>query len=455
MNLFFKIFLWFLAAISLMVGVTVFLNWTTQTEPVASRWQGSVRNQMVIFGATAAQIYDNEGEKGLRAFIDNIRKVETVSDLEIVDQNGQFWLTEGDMTGNHRELSATAFSSGAGEIELSAPDTALAAKSFVLGDGRKLVMLIRWERPRAAAFFGESGWRFLRFAGLFFTALALCYALARYMSSPIGKLRKATQQFAEGNLETRVVGEIGNRHDELSALAQDFDVMAERIESLVTSQQRLTRDISHELRSPLARMNVALEIAKQRSGGEASPILERIETESRRLNEMISQILTLSKLESGNRDFVKSPVDVKALVEQVVSDADFEAGAKGKSVKIVRADECKTSANENLLWSAIENVLRNAVRYTNESTTVEVSLDASNGHTRIGVRDHGGGVPEEELENLFRPFYRVGEARERKTGGIGLGLAIAEQAIYAHDGKIAARNTGDGLLVEISLDCMN
>jgi len=229
--------------------------------------------------------------------------------------------------------------------------------------------------------------------------------------------------------------------------------MAERIESLVTSQQRLTRDISHELRSPLARMNVALEIAKQRSGGEGSPILERIETESRRLNEMISQILTLSKLESGNRDFVKSPVDVKALIEQVVSDADFEAGAKGKSVKIVRADKCTTSANENLLWSAIENVLRNAVRYTNESTTVEVSLDASNGHTRIGVRDHGGGVPEEELENLFRPFYRVGEARERKTGGIGLGLAIAEQAIYAHNGRIEARNTGDGLLVEISLDC--
>lgn len=455
MNLFFKIFLWFLAAISLMVGVTVFLNWTTQTEPVASRWQGSVRNQMIVFGATAAQIYDNEGEKGLNAFLDNIRKVETVTDLDIMDQNGQFWLTDGEITGSHRELIANAFSSGAAEFELNSPDTALAAKSFVLGNGRKYVMIVRWERPRAASFFGESGWRFVRFAGLFLTALALCYALARYLSSPIGKLREATQKFSEGNLETRVGGEIGNRHDELSALAQDFDVMAERIESLVTSQQRLTRDISHELRSPLARMNVALEIAKQRFGDEGSPILQRIETESRRLNEMISQILTLSKLESGNRDFEKVQVDVKALVEQVVSDADFEAGAKGKAVKIVRADKCMTLANENLLWSAIENVLRNAVRYTDESTTVEVSLNATNGHTQIGVRDYGGGVPEEELENLFRPFYRVGEARERKTGGIGLGLAIAEQAIYAHNGKIEARNMGDGLMVEITLDCKN
>lgn len=454
MNLFLKIFLWFLAAISLMIGVVVFLNWTVQTEPVVSRWQQSVRNQMALYASTAGQIYDADGDAGLDVFIANIRKVETVTDIEITDPEGHFWHTDGSVSDNYRQVADQAFTTGALGLELSTPDTALAAKSFTVADGRKYALIIRWERPKMTPFFGDSGWRYVRYGGLLLTALALCYALARYLSSPIGKLRRATQQFAEGDLETRVGGEIGNRRDELSALARDFDVMAERIESLVTSQQRLTRDISHELRSPLARMNLALEIAKQRFGDEGAPLLTRIETESRRLNEMISQILTLARLESGNRDFEKMPVDVKSLVEQIASDADFEASAKGKSVKIVRSEKCMVSGNESLLWSAIENVLRNAVRYTEDGTTVEVSLEIVNGQVKIGVKDFGGGVPPEELENLFRPFYRVGEARERKTGGIGLGLAIAEQAIYAHDGRINARNTGEGLLVEITLNCV-
>lgn len=454
MNLFFKIFLWFLAAIALMVGLIVFLNWTSQTEPAGSRWQGNIRNQMSVFASTAAQIYDSEGEPGLKTFLERIENLETVTHLDIIDQNGHFWQTDGTTTGAYQPLVANAFVSGNTQLELSTPDTALTAQSFTLGNGQKYAMIVRWERPRMTPFFGESGPRTLRFAVLLLTALALCYALARYLSSPIGKLRKATQGFAGGDLSTRVAGRMGNRQDELGALARDFDEMAERIESLVTSQQRLSRDISHELRSPLARMNVALEIARQKSNNGDSALLQRIETESKRLNEMISQILTLSKLESGTRDFDENPVDMKGLVEQIVSDADFEANAKDKAVKIVRADECITFGNENLLRSAIENVLRNAVRYTGKGTTVEVSLESSEKDAVIKVLDHGGGVPEEELQNLFRPFYRVGEARERKTGGIGLGLAIAEQAIYAHKGTIEARNMEDGLMVEIKLDCV-
>jgi signal transduction histidine kinase len=453
MNLFFKIFMWFLAAIALMVGIVVFLNWTSQTEPAGSRWQGSVRNQMNVFAATAAQVYENEGEKGLKTFLANVDNVETVTHLEIIDKDGRFWNTDGDITGNYQNVANSASASGAVEMELNNPDTALTAKSFVLGNGQKYIMVIRWQRPPVTPFFGESGLRYLRFAALLLAALALCYALARYLSSPIGNLREATQKFAGGDLQTRVAGRLGNRHDELGALARDFDEMAERIESLVTSQQRLTRDISHELRSPLSRMNVALEIAKQKSVNGDSVVLERIETESQRLNEMISQILTLAKLESGTRDFDKNPIDLNWLIDQIVSDADFEAGAKGKAVKIVQADDCITHGNENLLRSAIENVLRNAVRYTGEGTTVEVSLESSGSQAVVRVKDFGGGVPENELENLFRPFYRVGEARERKTGGTGLGLAIAEQAIYAHAGAITAKNTGDGLLIEMRFAC--
>ncbi|MCA1608190.1 MAG: HAMP domain-containing protein, partial [Acidobacteria bacterium] len=286
---------------------------------------------------------------------------------------------------------------------------------------------------------------------LFLIALIVCYALARYLSSPIGKIRDATRRLAEGDLQTRVGEEVGGRRDELAKLARDFDLMAERIESLITAQQRLSRDISHELRSPLARMNVALEIAKQKSNDETAPLLERIETESNRLNEMISRLLTLAKLESGSSDFHRSEINLTRLVEQVAADADFEAVAGGKSVVLRQADEARIEGSENLVRSAVENVLRNAVRYTREGTAVEIALSRANGTATVKIQDHGGGVPEDELKNLFRPFYRVGEARERKTGGIGLGLAIADQAIKAHKGSIRATNTGDGLSVEINL----
>lgn len=231
--------------------------------------------------------------------------------------------------------------------------------------------------------------------------------------------------------------------------------MAERIESLITSQQRLSRDVSHELRSPLARMNVALEIAKQKSNGETAPVLQRIETESQRLNDMISRLLTLSKLETGSQDFDRRELNLKSLVEQVAADADFEANAKGKTVKIMKADECRVFGSESLIQSAVENVLRNAVRYTKDGTEVEVSLSNGGGNAVLRVVDHGGGVPEAELSNLFKPFYRVGEARDRGSGGTGLGLAIAEQSIRIHKGSIKAGNTADGLEIEITLACQN
>jgi two-component system sensor histidine kinase CpxA len=276
----------------------------------------------------------------------------------------------------------------------------------------------------------------------------LCYALASYLSSPIVKLRQATRKFAEGDLHTRL--DI-KRRDELGDLAREFDEMAERIETLVASEKRLTQDISHELRSPLARLNVALELARSRANPETSGFIERIETESYRLNEMISRLLVLSKLENRSENFEKREINLTRLFEQIVTDADFEAQANEKSVKIMQKDAVKVTGNENLLRSAIENVLRNAVRYTKEETAVEVSIVKQNKRAVVSVRDYGAGVPEEELEKLFRPFYRVHAARERKTGGIGLGLAIAERAVHAHQGTIKARNTEEGLAVEISL----
>lgn len=451
MKLFVKIFLWFLAAIALMVGVVIFVTRTFQTGPMESRWQRSTRNQMIVYGGTATQIAAAEGEAGVRAFLDRLRDLDPPREVVLIGSDGRAWSGNDLGSDASKELTAQALSSDAVETDFSAEERPLGAAPVTFPDGRRFVLLIQWERqPTPSLFFGS--WiSYLRLAGLLLTAIVVCYLLAIYLTSPITKLRRATSDLAEGDLNTRVPATVGRRRDELGDLARDFDVMAERIESLITAQKGLNRDISHELRSPLARLNVALEIAKQRSNEETAPVLERIEAESTRLNEMISRLLMLAKLETGSEEIEQNRVGLATLVSDIAADAQFEAQAKGKSVKVSSLEHCTVVGSENLLRSAIENVLRNAVRYTAEGTFVDVSLAAKNGNAVLKVKDHGGGVPEAELDKLFRPFYRVGEARERKTGGTGLGLAIAERAIKAHKGTIEARNVNGGLLIEIGL----
>lgn len=450
MNLFFKVFLWFLAAIALMVLVVIFLTWTTQTEPVVSRWQTSVINQTNIYAETARQIFENEGEKGLNEFLIRIREAETIEEIGLINQKGEFRNLEVPLTEPVRRLISQSFSSEKVVINTEQPSSIFAARSVALENGEKYVLVVQWDRPKPTPFFGEANYRYVRLLGLFLTALALCYIFARYLSAPVVKLSRAAKTLAAGNLQTRVAPEIGNRKDEIGRLAADFDEMAERIEALITSQKRLTRDVSHELRSPLARMNVALELAKQKGNQESQSLLVRIERESRQLNEMISQILQLSRLESQSETIEREKVEIGKLLEKVVCDADFEAESQNKKVFIKEKVTGEVFGSETLLRSAIENVLRNAIRYTN--STVEVVLRRDKAEFVICIRDRGTGVPEAELEKLFTPFYRVSEARERKSGGVGLGLAIAEQAVASHKGRITARNAPDsGLIVEIRL----
>jgi two-component system sensor histidine kinase CpxA len=290
-----------------------------------------------------------------------------------------------------------------------------------------------------------------------------CYWLAKHLTSPVAKLRAATQELANGNLSVRVSPALGNRRDELASLANDFDEMAEKIQLLIDRQRRLLGDISHELRSPLARLNVALELARQRSGSEATSALERIQREAEILNEMIGQLLTLTRLESGAAEIKKVEVDLESLLREVVKDADFEARARNRSVRLVATEPVRIEGVANLIRRAIENVIRNAVHYTAEQTEVEIKLftdsDATPSagkpdHERavIVVRDHGPGVPAEALNEIFRPFYRVDEARDREAGGVGLGLSIAERAMRLHGGSVEATNASDGgLIVTINL----
>jgi two-component system sensor histidine kinase CpxA len=216
----------------------------------------------------------------------------------------------------------------------------------------------------------------------------------------------------------------------------------------------LTTDISHELRSPLARLSVALEIARAKSGPQATSALDRIETEADRLNELVGQILMLSRLESGSDHTVPAQVDMAELLQDVADDASFEATKKGCKVNLNISSGGSIQGNRELLRRSIDNVLRNAINYTASGTSIDVKLEGSNGESPalIRIRDHGVGVPENELKNIFQPFHRVGGDRARQSGGAGLGLAIADRAVRLHHGTVSARNAPDGgLIIEITL----
>ena len=240
---------------------------------------------------------------------------------------------------------------------------------------------------------------------------------------------------------------------------RDFDQMAEQIEKLVGAQSRLLKDISHELRSPLARLSVALELARQRAGADAQGVLDRISLESDRMNDLIGNLTTIARLDSGSGSIRKVEVRLEEFVEEVARDADFEAQARQCRVECEVMDELPVVGDPALLHSAIENVVRNATRYSGEGTTVKVRAERSSaGHAGstpegvIQVRDQGPGVPEAELDKIFRPFYRIDDARGRSTGGVGLGLAITEQAVRLHGGSVRASNLAEGgLLLEIRI----
>jgi two-component system sensor histidine kinase CpxA len=282
----------------------------------------------------------------------------------------------------------------------------------------------------------------------------VCLVLARYLTAPLARLRRASETYASGDLSMRVAPSLGARKDEVAQLAQAFDRMAEQLQALMGAQRQLLSDVSHELRSPLARLQVALGLARQRTDVHAGEELDRIEREAERLNELIGQVLSLAKLESGVTAPAREPVDLAELLERVAADADFEARAANRRVEIANSTPVRIEGDTRLLQSALENIVRNAVRYTAEGTAVTLSLarDGEKARWLVTIRDHGPGVPQEMLPRLFDPFVRVGDARDRASGGHGLGLAIAKKAIRAHGGEVFATNEpSGGLSVVVAL----
>jgi two-component system sensor histidine kinase CpxA len=248
------------------------------------------------------------------------------------------------------------------------------------------------------------------------------------------------------------VGEVRfGRSAEVLALAEEFDGMAARLKELVDGQRRLIRDVSHEMRSPLSRLRVALELARPQASGDAATQLDRIEREAERLEEMIAQAIQLSRMETTLPEQVDN-VALDELVADIAADAAFEAQARPCTLRIAQSTPLTVRAEEDLLTSAIENVVRNAVHYTAPHSEVDLRLDRIEGQARLRVRDTGPGVPAADCARIFEPYFRTDAARQRKSGGSGLGLAIARRAIERQGGRIRASNAdGGGLEIEIVL----
>ena len=260
--------------------------------------------------------------------------------------------------------------------------------------------------------------------------------LARYLSSPIVRLQKATRALAAGALETRVGSPFNRRGDEVGTLARDFDTMAERIQALVTAKETLLRDVSHELRSPLARIRMALALAERRAGQESQPDLARIEREAERLDALVGQVMTLTRLRTAvapRRDLVR----LDTMIGDVVDDARFEH--PDARLDYTASGEIRLRGDADGLKSAVENVVRNALIYGGKSGPVEVALTADDHDATIRVIDHGPGVPASDLTRIFEPFYRTDGSRDHQQDGQGIGLAITARVTELHGGPPRSR----------------
>ncbi len=440
-RLFWRIFaaLWLVS-----VSVIVVLSWTTTSHFETSkipglgitRMQAAMDDQLV---RTAIELR-HRGVDGLRQWLASSAGYGPGA-LYVVDAQG-------------RELLGRALPEQAQAALTAAPDAPVPERvrvrtihtrdgpeyrAVAVFGGSFLTRLI-WRRP--AAFWGDIG------IAMLICALASAL-LASYVSAPLARIRASARRVARGDLSARV-GEVRfGRSAEVLALAQEFDRMAARLKDLVDGQRRLIRDVSHEMRSPLSRLRVALELARTQTDTAAQ--LDRIEREALRLEEMIAQAIQLSRMETTLPEKTEA-VAFDELVADIAADAAFEAQARPCRLRIAQSVPLSVRAEPELLASAVENVVRNAVRYTAPESEVDLRLDRVEGQARLRVRDMGHGVDAADCARIFEPFFRTDAARQRKSGGSGLGLAIAKRAIERQGGRIRAVNAdGGGLEVEILL----
>ena len=457
-SLFAKVFLWFWLANTLVISTLALVVWLY---PFTGPHRVSLErlHELQLRGALAVR-----DAKGEQAFEKHLEELEQASSLR------SYWLDEGG-----HELRGQSVPEHLLELARGAEAGAPRSEPRAGGNGPHHPMLFsltdaKGQHFRAIADFvgpGPSPYFqrlvssrvfALRVLAAVLTAGLGCYALARYLASPVRRLQTVARRLASGDLSARVDHRLSARHDEIGDLGRDFDRMARQVESLLVTQRRLLQDVSHELRSPLARLNVALELAGREATPVAATALSRARREADRLNELIGQLLELVRLEGGAGQYPPRRFELAGLVKDIMIDAEFEAAAHDRHARLVACESCTITGSSELLRWAFENVVRNAVRYTEAGTEIEVSLRVDRrpdeAFAIVEVRDHGPGVPENALDNIFRPFFRVSEARDRGSGGVGLGLAISQRAVELHGGTIHAANApGGGLIVNIRVPC--
>ena len=461
-----KIFLWFWLGVVVVSGTLVTMTELTHSRAEDDRqWREKYGPRVDLWARQETHIFRTQGSVALQTYVGSFQSDPGVHNY-IFDEGGH------ELLGRQADAAVVQIVGSMGQspgwTQVVDARQRIIAEKIVDALDDPYVVVVDFPGPSILA---QSLFEFLsadlsggglnrtaivRLAAVLTVAGILCFVLARHIASPIDRLRAATRKIASEQLQARVDQNVLGRHDELAALGLDFNRMADRIEHLVTAQRHLLSDVSHALRSPLARLNVALGLARRNSGPSASEHFDRIERETDRLNTLIGQLLTMARVDSGVDLERRTVFDLGSVVDEVAIDADYEARDRRCSVRFAERRECLVEGARDLLRSAIENVVRNAVRHAAGGTSVEISMDCRDapGSPRavIQVRDHGAGVPEEAVDNLFLPFYRGANGKGESPNGTGLGLAITRRIFEVHGGTATAANAaGGGLIVTLDL----
>ena len=440
-KMFGKVFIAFWASSLTVVLAVGILSLMLGTRPLLYLW---LTQSLESYAQTAADLYEHGGVTAVSHYLDDIHQTSGI-DSAFLDVQGTN-LSPQPIPANAQEVLSRARSNSRTAYD---PQKWTAA---VMVSGRQgnyiFVAHVHPWRRRTLAFSRQLALSPLsvlaRAIGGLLVATLLCLIMARYLTRPIRTLQMVTRRIAAGDLAARATPLLSSRRDELSELALDFDLMAEKVQMLIERQNTLLRDISHELRSPLARLTLSSELVRRGDTSAAS----RMDADIYRLEQLISELLTLSRIEASDKRTRRDVVNIGNMVRQIIQDAEFEGQPMRKDLIQTGRSDLAVVGDANLLQRCLENIVRNAIHYTPENTTIEVNLEQeeSPGATTAVIRviDEGPGVPPDALPHLFEPFFRVSAARGHHEGGTGLGLAIGQRIVALHGGRIEAMNRSEG-----------